>query len=72
VNEDAEVEGPGVLVKCCPRIFAALDAEWKMYPIGFLFGLGFDTASEVAVLALAAIAPKDGMPPACVLILLLR
>jgi len=69
VNEDAEVEGPGVLVKCCPRIFAAVDAEWKMYPIGFLFGLGFDTASEVAVLALAAIAPKDGMPPACVLIL---
>jgi high-affinity nickel permease len=31
-----------------------------MLPIGFLFGLGFDTASEVALLALAALAPKVG------------
>jgi nickel/cobalt transporter (NiCoT) family protein len=33
-----------------------------MYPLGFLFGLGFDTASEVALLALAAGAASTGLP----------
>src|SRR5205814_7061410 len=31
-----------------------IDRSWKMYPLGFLSGLGFDTASEVALLGLAA------------------
>lgn len=43
VTEGAEVEGPGFLTKCCPIVFKAIDQPWKMYPIGFLFGLGFDT-----------------------------
>ena len=30
VTETAEVEGPGFLSKCCPRIFKAVDAPWKM------------------------------------------
>ena len=30
-----------------------VDTPWKMYPIGFLFGLGFDTATEIALLVLA-------------------
>ena len=30
-----------------------IDTPWKMYPIGVLFGLGFDTATEVALLVLA-------------------
>src|SRR5438552_13349215 len=33
-----------------------------MYPIGFLFGLGFDTASEVALLAISAGAASQGIP----------
>jgi high-affinity nickel-transport protein len=33
-----------------------------MYPIGFLFGLGFDTASEVALLAISAGAAAKGIP----------
>jgi high-affinity nickel-transport protein len=36
------------------RIGDRIDASWKMAPLGALFGLGFDTASEVALLALAA------------------
>jgi high-affinity nickel-transport protein len=36
------------------RIGDRIDRSWKMYPLGVLFGLGFDTASEVALLALAA------------------
>jgi high-affinity nickel-transport protein len=69
VNDDAEVEGPGFLTKCCPTVFRAVDSPWKMYPIGFLFGLGFDTASEVALLGLSALTPKNGVPGALILIL---
>jgi high-affinity nickel-transport protein len=36
------------------RIGNRIDRSWKMYPLGVLFGLGFDTASEVALLAIAA------------------
>ena len=63
------VSGGGFLTKLCPVIFKAVNAEWKMFPIGFLFGLGFDTASEVALLALAALGSKEGIPPGYVLIL---
>jgi high-affinity nickel-transport protein len=31
-----------------------IDASWKMYPLGVLFGLGFDTATEIGLLAIAA------------------
>jgi high-affinity nickel-transport protein len=36
------------------RLGDRIDASWKMFPLGLLFGLGFDTASEVALLAVAA------------------
>ena len=36
--------------------------SWQMYPLGALFGLGFDTASEVALLALAAGVATHGVP----------
>ena len=39
-----------------------IDTPWKMYPIGFLFGLGFDTATEVALLVLAGTAVIGGLP----------
>jgi hypothetical protein len=39
------------------------------YPIGLLFGLGFDTSSEVALLGLAAMGPDSNVPPAGVLML---
>ncbi len=39
-----------------------VDQSWHMYPIGFLFGLGFDTASEVALLAISAGAAAQGLP----------
>jgi high-affinity nickel-transport protein len=35
------------------RVSDKIDASWKMYPLGILFGLGFDTASEIGLLALA-------------------
>ena len=39
-----------------------IDEPWKMYPIGVLFGLGFDTATEVALLALSGTAVVNGLP----------
>jgi high-affinity nickel-transport protein len=39
-----------------------IDTPWKMYPIGALFGLGFDTATEVGLLVLAGTAIAGGLP----------
>ena len=36
------------------RLSQRIDASWKMYPLGALFGLGFDTATEVGLLAISA------------------
>jgi len=35
-----------------------VDRPWKMYPVGVLFGFGFDTASSIALIAVSAIAKK--------------
>jgi nickel/cobalt transporter (NiCoT) family protein len=39
-----------------------VDTPWRMYPVGVLFGLGFDTATEVALLVLAGTAVIGGLP----------
>ncbi len=52
----------GVLTRVFSRLFKVVTASWHMYPIGFLFGLGFDTASEVALLAISAGAASQGLP----------
>jgi high-affinity nickel-transport protein len=48
------------------RLFGAhlnrITKPWQMYPVGVLFGLGFDTATEVALLVLAAGAGAAGLP----------
>src|ERR1022692_3991932 len=48
------------------RIFGGyakrIDAPWKMYPVGMLFGLGFDTATEVGLLVMAGTAVVSGLP----------
>jgi high-affinity nickel-transport protein len=36
------------------RVGSRIDASWKMYPLGILFGLGFDTATEIGLLAIGA------------------
>jgi len=69
VTDNAEVEGPGFILRCCPTLLKAMDQPWKMYPLGVLFGLGFDTSTEVAVLALAALSPQNNGPGVLVLIL---
>jgi len=52
----------GVLTRVFKHLFRVISDSWQMYPIGFLFGLGFDTASEVALLAISAGAASQGLP----------
>ena len=43
----------GFFARIFRPLFKTIDTSWKMYPVGFLFGLGFDTATEVGLLAIS-------------------
>ena len=58
---DPLLSGPGVLARLFRPLFRMVGHSWHMYPIGFLFGLGFDTATEVGLLALAGAEAASGM-----------
>jgi high-affinity nickel-transport protein len=59
----------GIFSKLAAPFFRLIDHQKQAYPIGFLFGLGFDTASEVALVALAAGAAATALPVTGVLAL---
>jgi nickel/cobalt transporter (NiCoT) family protein len=59
---ERRLEGRGGMSRVYRRFTRAISAPWQMYPVGVLFGLGFDTASEVALLFLAAGAAGAGLP----------
>src|SRR5499433_3415570 len=59
---DEQLNKGGLLNRFLGPLARRVDAPWKMYPIGFLFGLGFDTATEVALLVLAGSAVVSGLP----------
>jgi high-affinity nickel-transport protein len=52
----------GLLNRFLGPLARRVDTPWKMYPIGLLFGLGFDTATEIALLVLAGSAVVSGLP----------
>jgi high-affinity nickel-transport protein len=64
--DDAELEEQlarrGLMNRFLGPLARRVDTPWKMYPIGVLFGLGFDTATEVALLVLAGSAVVSGLP----------
>ena len=49
------------------RWMKSITKEWQMYPVGVVFGMGFDTATEVALLATTALWPSSHCPgtPSC-------
>lgn len=62
-----KVAGPracprGLVTRLAGPLVQTVTASWHVYPVGFLFGLGFDTASEIALLALSAQAASRAMP----------
>lgn len=56
------LESRGLLNRVFGRFGRAVRRPWQMYPVGLLFGLGFDTATEVALLVLAAGGAAGGAP----------
>jgi high-affinity nickel-transport protein len=59
---ELDLTAGGFMSRIFGRLFRVIRHSWQMYPIGFLFGLGFDTASEVAILAISAGAAANGLP----------
>jgi len=59
---DEQLAKRGLMNRLLGPLNRRVDQPWKMYPIGLLFGLGFDTATEVAFLVLAGTAVISGLP----------
>ncbi|MFF8695445.1 HoxN/HupN/NixA family nickel/cobalt transporter [Streptomyces sp. NPDC015144] len=52
----------GFMNRILGRLMKSITAPWQMYPLGLLFGLGFDTATEIALLVLAGTGAASGLP----------
>jgi nickel/cobalt transporter (NiCoT) family protein len=63
------LDNRGLMARILRPALRVVRRSWHMYPLGLLFGLGFDTASEVALLGLAATSGASGMPVEVILIL---
>ncbi|KAJ5178987.1 hypothetical protein N7492_002197 [Penicillium capsulatum] len=59
-DEAWKIEGGGVLFSVLKKMFKLINRPWKMYPLGILFGLGFDTSSEIALLGISSIEAAKG------------
>src|SRR4051812_7302950 len=59
---EAQLEQRGLMSRFYGRATRAVRKPWQMYPLGCLFGLGFDTATEIALLAAAGAAAAGGLP----------
>ena len=52
----------GIMGRMFAPLFKLIRRSWHMYPLGFLFGLGFDTATEIGLLGIAAAEATKGLP----------
>ncbi len=59
---DEQLNSRGLMNRFFGRLTRTVEHPWQMYPIGVLFGLGFDTATEVGLLVLAGSAGAAGLP----------
>jgi nickel/cobalt transporter (NiCoT) family protein len=59
---EQQLDNRGLMNRLYKRLTKTITKPWQMYPVGLLFGLGFDTATEVALLFLAAGAAGAGLP----------
>jgi nickel/cobalt transporter (NiCoT) family protein len=58
----------GFLSRIFRRIFSLVNTSWHMYPLGLLFGLGFDTATEIGLLGISAAEASRGLPLVSILV----
>jgi nickel/cobalt transporter (NiCoT) family protein len=63
VEEDLDLmlANRGLLGRLFRRFFRLVERSWHMYPLGVLFGLGFDTATEVGLLGISATQASQGL-----------
>jgi nickel/cobalt transporter (NiCoT) family protein len=58
----------GFVARLFRPLFRLVTRSWHMYPIGFLFGLGFDTATEIGLLGIAATQAAKGLSPWAIMV----
>ena len=63
VEEDVDrlLAGRGLMGRIFRPVFGIVSRSWHMYPLGLLFGLGFDTATEVGLLGISAAQASQGL-----------
>ena len=59
---EEQLNNRGFMNRLLGRVMRSVTKPWHMYPLGLLFGLGFDTATEVALLVLAGSGAASGLP----------
>ncbi len=59
---DLALASRGLMGRLFRRFYRGIDRSWRMYPLGILFGLGFDTATEVGLLGISAAQASKGLP----------
>jgi high-affinity nickel-transport protein len=65
---DILLSGRGPLTRLFRPLFSLIRHSWQMAPLGFLFGLGFDTATEVTLLGLAGAQAAHGVSISTILV----
>ncbi len=70
VDEDFDLllANRGFLARLFRPMFAMIRRSWHMYPLGVLFGLGFDTATEIGLLGISAAEASHGLPLGSILV----
>ena len=66
---EEQLNNRGLMNRLLGRLTRRIREPWQMYPLGLLFGLGFDTATEVGLLVLAGGAAVSGLPWWSILVL---
>jgi high-affinity nickel-transport protein len=59
---DRQLNNRGLFFRFFGKWMKSITKEWQMYPVGVVFGLGFDTATEVALLATTALFATKALP----------
>jgi nickel/cobalt transporter (NiCoT) family protein len=65
---DMMVSGGGFIARLCRPLFQTVSRTWHMYPVGFLFGLGFDTATEISLLGISAAQASKGLSVGAIMV----
>ena len=59
---ERQLQNRGLMYRFFGRWMRTISREWQMYPVGVVFGMGFDTATEVALLATTALLASQNLP----------